>query len=60
MSARRKARAKAVARRILKADIGMGSRERWRRMSECSHCGIFLEWHHGDPTDNRMCEECRN
>jgi hypothetical protein len=60
MSTRRKARARAVARRILRTGIGVGSRERWRHMSECSECGRFLDWHHGDPADGRVCDECRD
>ena len=59
MSTRRKARAKAVARRILKADIGMGSRERYQHMTQCANCGSFLDWHHGDPTDDRTCKKCQ-
>ena len=60
MSRRRLAKAKALKARIQHTDPSqLTARERYQHMTQCSQCGSFIGWEHGNPTDNRICDKCR-
>jgi hypothetical protein len=59
MSKRRQAKAQALKARIQHTNPDhLNARERYQHMTCCTKCGTHIDWHHGDPTNNRTCNKC--
>lgn len=59
LSRRRQAIAQALKVRTQYTNSSqLTARERYQHMTTCQKCGTYLDWQHGDPTDDRTCKHC--
>lgn len=59
MSKRRQAKAQALKTHNPHTNPDhLNARERYQHMTQCAQCGTHIDWHHGDPTNNRTCNKC--